>query len=230
MTVTPQELALQVEHAARSLKRAIRNYRKVCTSTQDFYKYIPEIYCDHKIVNAKSAAFEGTRVFGDRIELLKYLSKYDPKACIEIGTSTGAYAKHMLAELPLKTLDLVDIDCSKLPDTIRDDERVRIHEMTSSKFLRDKRSFLKNKYDYVYIDADHSYQAVKEEIALVYPFVRKGGLMVFNDYTRWSVSEAETYGVISAVNELINRAPVAVVGLALRGSGHADIALEKQEN
>ena len=39
-----------------------------------------------------------------------------------------------------------------------------------------------NKLDIVFIDADHSYEAVKEDIQLWYPKIRKGGIICGHDY------------------------------------------------
>jgi cephalosporin hydroxylase len=49
--------------------------------------------------------------------------------------------------------------------------------------------------DYVYIDADHSYEHVKQDIAFYSPFVRQGGTISGHDY------EKTHSDVILAVNE-----------------------------
>jgi len=50
--------------------------------------------------------------------------------------------------------------------------------------------------DFVYIDADHSYNAVKEDIAAWAPKVRRGGIVAGHDYY---YTRAGNIGVIAAV-------------------------------
>jgi hypothetical protein len=50
----------------------------------------------------------------------------------------------------------------------------------------------------VFIDLNHSYESVKEDIALWLPKVKKGGYLAGDDYhENWP-------GVIQAVNEMLN--------------------------
>jgi predicted O-methyltransferase YrrM len=60
--------------------------------------------------------------------------------------------------------------------------------------------FLNESLDVVFIDLDHSYKAVKEDIKLWLPKVKKGGFIAGDDYhEHWK-------GVIQAVDELLPRA------------------------
>jgi len=50
--------------------------------------------------------------------------------------------------------------------------------------------------DMLFIDADHSYEGVKLDFDSWYPFVRKGGIIAFHDYsTTWS-------GVVKLIDEI----------------------------
>jgi predicted O-methyltransferase YrrM len=60
--------------------------------------------------------------------------------------------------------------------------------------------FLKESLDVVFIDLTHTYEAVKEDIKLWLPKVKKGGFIAGDDYhENWK-------GVIQAVDELLPRA------------------------
>jgi predicted O-methyltransferase YrrM len=60
--------------------------------------------------------------------------------------------------------------------------------------------FLKESLDVVFIDLTHTYDAVKEDIKLWLPKVKKGGFIAGDDYhENWK-------GVIQAVDELLPRA------------------------
>lgn len=55
-------------------------------------------------------------------------------------------------------------------------------------------------FDFVYIDANHFYQAVKNDIFMWWPKVRKGGVFAGHDYVDKS-RFGDHFGVIQAVNE-----------------------------
>jgi hypothetical protein len=59
-------------------------------------------------------------------------------------------------------------------------------------------------FDYVYIDANHSYESVKEDIEHWYPKVKPGGYISGHDYRHGQRSGlAAKYGVVRAVHELL---------------------------
>ena len=60
------------------------------------------------------------------------------------------------------------------------------------------RKFKDESLDVVFIDLNHSYESVKEDISLWLPKVKKGGYLAGDDYhENWP-------GVIQAVNEMLN--------------------------
>jgi len=48
---------------------------------------------------------------------------------------------------------------------------------------------------------------------------------MFNDYTRWSITEVQPYGVQSAVNEFLVESDTRLLAIALTGTGHYDVAV-----
>tara|TARA_R110000803_G_scaffold27700_1_gene64585 strand:+ start:845 stop:1366 length:522 start_codon:yes stop_codon:yes gene_type:complete len=60
-------------------------------------------------------------------------------------------------------------------------------------------------FDYIYIDADHSYEGVKKDIQLWYPKVKKGGIMAGHDFDPNPLDKNfEKYGVKKAVKEFFD--------------------------
>lgn len=57
-----------------------------------------------------------------------------------------------------------------------------------------------NNLDLVYIDADHSYEGVQQDLAIWYPKVRAGGILAGDDYHYYP-------GVVRAVAEFIEARP-----------------------
>jgi O-methyltransferase len=70
---------------------------------------------------------------------------------------------------------------------------VKIIKTSTTDFLF---SLKEDELDAVYIDADHSYEAVKQELNLSYEKVKKGGVIMGHDYTNHMFP-----GVVQAVNE-----------------------------
>lgn len=59
-------------------------------------------------------------------------------------------------------------------------------------------SFVDNSIDFIYIDAEHTYEAVKQDLELYLPKLKDGGIIGGHDYhtERWP-------GVVKAVNEIL---------------------------
>jgi hypothetical protein len=64
--------------------------------------------------------------------------------------------------------------------------------------------FQDGQLDFVYLDAKHHYAGIKEDIALWYPKVRKGGVLSGHDYLDGEVPGG-CFGVKSAVDECVHR-------------------------
>lgn len=71
------------------------------------------------------------------------------------------------------------------------------------KFSRDAaREFMDESLDFVYIDANHDYKHVYEDITLWSKKVKKGGIISGHDYVRRK-GQREFYSVIPAVNDFV---------------------------
>lgn len=77
-------------------------------------------------------------------------------------------------------------------------ERSRILRKTSEEASK---AFEAESLDFVYIDAQHTYQAVSRDIRLWYPKIKKGGLICGHDYIPDSIFWYGIFGVQSAVNQ-----------------------------
>lgn len=65
--------------------------------------------------------------------------------------------------------------------------------------------FINNFFDFVYIDADHSFETTYSDIINWYPKVKKGKFLVGHDYPR--------YGVGEAVNQFVKKEKLALITL-----------------
>jgi predicted O-methyltransferase YrrM len=216
--IDEKDLQIAVDHAVAGLKRAVRNLRKFSGSSAT----LPPSVVDSPIVRLAQASVQNCRVFCDRETMLREFGFPKNGNACEIGTSTGIFARLILDTLKPTTMHICDIDFSRFDNRLRERPGVQIHEGDSVKAIK---SFADASLDFAYIDADHAYKSIKREIAAIRTKVKPGGYIAFNDYTRWSVTEVQPYGVVAAVNEAIRDEKWQMVAVALSGTGHFDVAV-----
>lgn len=150
----------------------------------------------------------------DYLKLLTLLHQVEVKSLAEIGVWTGLNALELRQLFPYAHLYLIDpweltpnyLDAGAPPDfeahlyeqayectkwLFRHDPNVTILKKSSTTALTDVPDHL----DLVFIDGDHSYRAVKDDIQNWKRKVRRGGLLTGHDY------HPNFPGVIQAVQE-----------------------------
>lgn len=137
---------------------------------------------------------------------------------IEVGVERGLYSEQILSRSNLSKLYLCDswdhlndyhdinnVDSNtheqKYIETInrlsKFKDRAAILRMSSRNTVK---LFNDDSLDFVYIDANHSYKYVLEDIKLWFPKVRKGGIIAGHDFLDGNRREG-TFGVFQAVKE-----------------------------
>jgi SAM-dependent methyltransferase len=167
------------------------------------------------------------RVYPSREDLIS--SMPEQSVCAEIGVQTGYFSAQILARTAPQALHLIDRDISQIrydryPEIQSAIQQgvVKLHQGASPDILA---AFPDRYFDWLYIDADHSYAGVILDIAQAVRVVKPDGLIVFNDYVKFSVLELIQYGVMEAVNDLCLTHGFEMVGLALHGLGYFDVAI-----
>lgn len=161
-------------------------------------------------------------------DVLMYLG-IEPLRIAEIGVHEGLFSEKIHEAFPNAELHLIDpwavfddydenywafSNCKKKADDMYKDVVNKFKLNTNVKIIR-KRSedYVKdvedNYFDLVFIDGNHQYEFVKQDIMLWYPKVKKGGLLAGHDYKRKE-------GVKKAVNELL-------VKTIISGSNKGDV-------
>ena len=163
-----------------------------------------------------------------REELAKLIAPYSSGVGVEVGVHKGGTSQVLLRTYPRLTLWLVDgyLDHPDYPEHQQQANFATMHERTV--FAGPRRHIVKLPsleavkreeirhalFDFVFIDADHSYEAVKADLAAWWPRVKPGGLFCGHDYGK------REYGVTQAVDEWHASAPD---GLADRISDKANV-------
>jgi hypothetical protein len=161
----------------------------------------------------------GCRVCASRTELLKILPHGGE--IVEVGTHAGAFARQILDVCNPKRLHLIDLDFSFLDAGVKNDPRVVLHYGNSYDVLS---AFPDSHFDWVYIDADHSYAAVAKDAASAQSKVKSGGYLVFNDFAHRD-PYFSTYGVHRAVVDFAVDSGWAFAWLAFEPNALYDVAL-----
>lgn len=152
--------------------------------------------------------------FRDRLELLQAGVLQHNAVCAEVGVNIGTFSKMILEHTNPKELHLIDVwaqigsgGSSSAPDQENlgrlcavsamfqpaiKEGRVVIHQGLSTRVLG---GFSDGYFDWIYIDADHSYKGCLGDLLAADRKVRIGGRMSGHDYgSRYP-------GVLQAVNE-----------------------------
>ena len=128
----------------------------------------------------------------------RYIKKHNGNKSlvgVEVGVFGGGHAIDMLHHLPIKKLYLVDpyMDYDDYPElkglgehTMKDAQK-RLKSFKDKtvwvrKTSEDAVSYISDDLDFVYIDANHRYSFVKQDIECWYPKIREGGILGGHDF------------------------------------------------
>lgn len=165
-----------------------------------------------------------------RVGLIDLFKEKGFKTGVEIGTDHGGYAKDICERYP--ELELFTIDPWKAytegtdvksqfeveeiykiaKDTLEPYKNCTIVRETSMEAVK---VFEPNSIDFVFIDGDHRYKYVYEDIIEWTKIVRSGGIVCGHDYKE---DEGKEYGVIKAVNQYVEENNISPLYILERGS------------
>lgn len=134
------------------------------------------------------------------LELISYIRQHkNPAVCLEIGSNIGESALLIASHKEVEKLYCVD--------PFYDEEQYkqflnRINHLKSKiEIIRKKSCDIYNNFilpvDVIYIDGDHSYETVKNDLEFGYNIIKDGGFICGHDYGK------AHNGVLKAVDEFI---------------------------
>ena len=141
----------------------------------------------------------------------------------EVGSYRGDFAKVILARCQPCELHLIDLDFALLDPALAADARVRRHTGQSFAMLA---QFPDDFFDWIYIDADHSFAGTTRDAHAAAPKVKPGGYLVFNDFAHVD-PDLGAYGVHRAVVEFAIAQNWPFAWFAYDGSALYDVALRR---
>ena len=146
-----------------------------------------------------------------RTHLLYWIKEYGLKTMVEVGTAQGLTAGYLLKNIDDKDFRIYCVDPYESYPELRDSTIAENLEKAQKDVFTDIRStHLKKKsceavkefedesIDIVFIDANHQYEAIRQDVELWYPKVKVGGIFSGHDYSpKWN------RGVKKAVDEFM---------------------------
>ena len=171
-----------------------------------------------------------------RIEIMKSIvSNIQNGIFVEIGTHTGGFAEQILSANTTATLYCIDpyISYTEYNDAINNitgdnlfnNTQNRLKNMFADRiifirhFSSDAISLIPNNIDFLYIDGNHQYKYVYDDLQLYFPKVKHGCYIMGDDasdtaedkrnnegdiYIEWCPGCYGHYGVIKAFRDFIN--------------------------
>lgn len=163
------------------------------------------------------------RLVSSRGDMLEFLPKGGRVA--ELGTYKGEFARQILDRNHPTELHVIDVDYSNFDVKLLEDARVTKHKGLTTKVLD---GFPDGYFDWIYVDAGHSYWDALADAKAAAPKIKPGGFLDFNDFGQIDPFLGQ-YGVHRAVTDfiLMNRWPMRF--LSLNKFAMYDVAIQKPE-
>jgi len=177
--------------------------------------------------------------FQNRQEMFRFFcDKITNPTLLEIGVFKGDFLNFIIENCKFNHIDAVDlfdgIGCSadvdgnsmiycdlnenylNLNKKYEYIENVKIHKFNSIDFLKNQ---FDNKYDIIYIDGDHSYEGVKNDLINSFHKIKNGGYIMGHDYETNTEKTKNIYdfGVKRAVDEFCIKYKQKILTKALDG-------------
>ena len=157
-----------------------------------------------------------------RITMLNYLPSNGIVA--ELGSYKGFFAEEIIKKATPIEFHIVDITFKffKSEELLKSNMVVKHQGLT----IDVMKSFNENYFDWIYIDAGHTYEDVKADIEASKHKVKPGGFLIFNDFAHISPNLSR-FGVMQAVIEFVNNENWPVRFFAFNAFGLYDIAIQR---
>lgn len=192
------------------------------------------------------AHIEGGKLFADRASMVREIAPKNTTNIAEIGVALGDFSVHIVECCQPKVFHAFDtFDMHLWPEhwgrssaeLFGESSHLEtfVNRMSSQNCELETYQGLSSQtlpqcdveFDFVYVDGAHDYENVVGDAQQLVANVGPGGIVIFNDYTHWDHFIGSRYGVVQAVNEVVNKGLYRIVGFALEKNGFHDIALQR---
>jgi len=167
------------------------------------------------------------KLYSTRYDFIKTLPQ--KISCVEAGVLAGDFALKILEHAQPSIFHLVDpfqdLDYFAneyggtrwdfpeehyvfVRNRFKNNSNVILNSEKFEKFAMEQEK-LNNKFDFIYIDYEHTYGATKEALWLSSKILEKNGILGFNDYNIYenNTKTGEKMGTVPAINDFLFRNP-----------------------
>lgn len=137
----------------------------------------------------------------------KLINDQGYKIGVEIGVREGFYSECLLGS-KIEKLYGVDIKATNSSQKLHDTNYPR-YELIIKSSVQASKDFKDDFFDFIHIDADHRYDAVRRDLEAWWPKLKVGGAFTGDDFiifdgVRWHHGEG-IFGVVEAVEKFAKR-------------------------
>lgn len=168
---------------------------------------------DNEVLEINKTQCSWLNIYYGNIDTLARL--ISAKNILEVGVAYGYHAEHLLRNLPnikytgidpyLANYDFNDAFSQDVSELFKDTSQKSMDRLYSAVLSNLKHNFperteifrvksldakLSEQYSLVFLDGDHRYEAVSQELKKFFALVHKNGILAGDDYTRPSVKKA----------------------------------------
>jgi Methyltransferase domain len=209
----------EIEAQEQRTLEAMKAFQAETTAYKKLAKQPPLFLKDGQAKMLRGDMLSNAKLYPNRFDMIKALISGGVGA--EVGVQYGEFSRFILDNIAPTHLFLYDMVAHNIRKDVLDDERTKTVIGDSSKCLARSED---QSFDWIYIDGDHSYQGARKDTYVARRKIKEGGILIFNDYTPWSIGEVMPYGVMPVVNDLVNEG-YPMIGLALAPHGYFDVAV-----
>lgn len=178
---------------------------------------------------------DGCQLLADRTVLLSRLPVGGVVA--EVGVAEGRFSRQILEYARPQTLHLIDMWAAARPG-YDDAEYVKLRQLFGAPEFTGRvimhrgisweeiAKLPEASLDWIYVDAGHTYEDVRRDLAAAMRAIKPDGFIAGHDYVRWS-SPNGRFGVVEAVNELCLHEGFVFRYLTLEPNMHLSYAVQR---
>lgn len=180
-------------------------------------------------------------MYPHRLDILESLVGKQMGTLAEVGVLDGDFSQTLYNKFTGGELHLIDPwfyqphlsdDCTNVSDDqqeiryqavkirFHDCRDIKIHRMTGINFMRSD-WVPSRKFDFVYLDGDHTYETILQELTLYTSHLRRGGYIMLDDYVT-----GQYYGTIPAVQAFIQQHTDFKI-IAMSEAANANVLLQR---